>query len=87
METWMPDSASGGSAHMIAAEVIDWMGILVLGAGLIVPLLLLGHGLIGFLLYWWSGKGEEQSGVCSGVEWTSKGTRQPRPTSSRPPLH
>ena len=55
----MPDSASGGSTQMISAEVMDWMGILVLGVGLIVPLLLLGYGLIGFFLYWWSGKGEE----------------------------
>lgn len=41
------------------AEVIDWMGTLVLWAALIVPLLVLGYGLAGFMLYRWSGKGEE----------------------------
>lgn len=33
------------------ADVIDWMGALVVGASLIVPLLLLAYGL---LRYWWS---------------------------------
>lgn len=32
------------------AEVIDWMGILVLGTAVTVPLLLLGCGLAGIVL-------------------------------------
>ena len=33
------------------ADVIDWMGALVVGASLIVPSLVLAYG---FLRYWWS---------------------------------
>lgn len=58
----MPDAASGGPTHMSSAdlaEVADWMGHLVLGAGLVVPLLLLGYGLVSLVLCRWSGREEE----------------------------
>lgn len=52
----MPDSTSLGSTYTMSvgvADAIDWMGALVVGGSLIVPLLVLAYG---FYRFWWSEK-------------------------------